>query len=70
LLAARPVVEMADRTQLESPEDNRIHAERLSEARNGWLAVAIHESRRLERRARRRQLLIARGLRAAPSGTS
>jgi hypothetical protein len=50
------------------PEDEgQIHADRLSQARNGWLPAAIRKSRRLERRARWQRLLVARRLRAETS---
>jgi hypothetical protein len=47
-----------------SDEERRIHAERLSQARTGWLPAAIRESRRLERRAAWRRLLLEHRLRA------
>jgi hypothetical protein len=51
---------------IEPTEDERkIHAERLSQAQSGWLAVAIRDSRRLEQRARWRRLLLARRLSAS-----
>lgn len=40
--------------------EGQIHAERLSQAQIGWLPVAIRLSRRLEQRARRRRLILAR----------
>jgi hypothetical protein len=62
---------MAHKSELPPAEDRQLHADRLSQARSGWLPAAIRESRRLERRARWRQLLLAQGLRApAAAGPS
>jgi hypothetical protein len=55
-------------TKMPPPGDEgQIHADRLRQARNGWLPAAIRKSRRLERRARWQRLLVARGL---PAGTA